>query len=64
MENLTLSQSIFYIGLLVSLVFLVPSFMLLDSKNKQLAKIGEHCVIFTVVILTVFTMVSLLTSII
>lgn len=62
MENLTLSQSIFYISSLISLVFFMFAVMLIDTKDKQLQKVSEYSVLLFVITFTLGVFLALFTS--
>lgn len=62
METLTLSQSIFYISSLISLVFFMFAVMLIDTKDKQLQKVSEYSIILFAITFNLGIFLALLTS--
>lgn len=62
METLTVSQSIFYISSLISLVFFMFAVMLIDTKDKQLQKVSEYSVLLFVITFNLGIFLALFTS--
>lgn len=62
METLTLSQSIFYISSLISLVFFMFAVMLIGTKDKQLQKVSEYSIILFAITFNLGIFLALLTS--
>lgn len=62
METLTVSQSIFYISSLISLVFFMFAVMLIGTKDKQLQKVSEYSVLLFVITFNLGIFLALLTS--